>query len=71
MGEPRYGICRDCACWRGEEQDALGERSRRCLRSSPRPGYYARAVWPLTADNEGCFDHIPKKLATDAKGGER
>lgn len=50
MSEPRFGNCRDCACWMDSYSDLDPNLWRVCRRHPKRVEMHAA---------DGCFDHIP------------
>jgi hypothetical protein len=57
MAEPRFGNCRDCACWNTiPETEWNGKLP--CYRHPPTPGQTGDFV-PYTVADHGCFDYIP------------
>ena len=53
MSDPRFGNCRDCACWKDARAGIAPSLWRVCRRRPKRVNTHA---------DDGCFDFIPKPL---------
>ena len=64
MSEPRFGNCRDCACWIMSKLRVGRGPANECRRyaalGAPTNAHMAFSHWPRTESDDGCFDHIPK-----------
>lgn len=50
---PEYGECKDCDAWKH-----VGAYSGMCIRHSPAYSKGQTAQWPVTHDDNGCFDFL-------------
>jgi|JI10StandDraft_1071094.scaffolds.fasta_scaffold280585_4 hypothetical protein len=63
--EPKFGSCRDCACWIMSKQRGSRGAAKECRRyaalAAPTDAFMGFSHWPRTDADDGCFDHIPKE----------